>query len=129
VLLQIARALRREAHASGITGGQATILGFVDSNPELGMGDLAACLGVSAPALTRYVDRLVRGGLVTRVRATDDARKITLELTPKGLRTLRSVRSRRTAWLATRLDEIAPEDRDRIEAAIDSLQQLLDQPR
>ena len=60
VLLQLNRHLRREAHAEGITGGQAALLAQIRNDPELGIGGLAAREGVSAPAMTRYVDRLER---------------------------------------------------------------------
>jgi DNA-binding MarR family transcriptional regulator len=126
VLLHVARALRKEAHALGITGGQATLLGLAADDPEAGMSELAALVGVSPPALTRYVDRMELAGLVTRARSKQDARKVLIVLTPKGIRALRSIRSRRTAWLATRLDNLPPEEIGRIEGALEPLRHLLE---
>ena len=56
------RHLRREAHVEGITGGQAALLAQIRNHPELGVRDLAAREGVSAPAMTRYLDRWRRRG-------------------------------------------------------------------
>jgi DNA-binding MarR family transcriptional regulator len=127
VLLQLNRYLRREAHAEGITGGQATLLAQIRNDPELGVRDLAAREGVSAPALTRYLDRMERAGLVVRTRSLEDARRIRLALTPKGVRALRSIRRRRTAWLAERLQGLSPEELAAVDAAIDPLARLLEE--
>ena len=126
VLLQINRRLRREAHAEGITGGQAALLAQIRAYPEFGVRDLAAREGVSAPALTRYLDRMEKAGLVVRTRSPKDARRIRLALTPKGVRALRSVRRRRTAWLADRLEGLSPDELGAIDVAIEPLQRLVE---
>jgi DNA-binding MarR family transcriptional regulator len=126
VLLQINRYLRREAHAEGITGGQAALLAQIRSYPDLGVRELAAREGVSAPAMTRYIDRMEKAGLVVRARSAEDARRIKLALTPKGVRALRSVRRRRTAWLAERLQGLSPEELAAVDRAIEPLSRLLE---
>jgi DNA-binding MarR family transcriptional regulator len=127
VLLQINRHLRREAHAEGITGGQAALLAQIRAYPELGLRELAAREGVSAPAMTRYLDRMERAGLVVRTRSSEDARRVQLALTPKGMRALRSVRRRRTAWLAERLEGLSPEEIAAVGRAIEPLSKLLEE--
>jgi DNA-binding MarR family transcriptional regulator len=126
-LLQLNRYLRREAHAEGITGGQASLLAQIRTSPELGVRDLAAREGISAPAMTRYLDRMEKAGLVVRTRSLEDARRIKLALTPKGVRALRSVRSRRTAWLAERLQKLSPAELAAVGRAIEPLLRLVDE--
>jgi len=126
VLLQLARHLRREAHAEGITGGQASLLAQIRNDPELGIGGLAAREGVSAPAMTRYVDRLEKADLVVRTRSPEDARRIRLALTPKGVRALRSVRRRRTAWLAERLEGLSAAELTAVDRAIEPMLRLVE---
>jgi DNA-binding MarR family transcriptional regulator len=126
VLLHVNRHLRREAHAEGITGGQAALLAQIRAYPELGVRELAAREGVSAPAMTRYLDRLEKVDLVTRTRSAQDARKIRLALTPKGVRALRSVRRRRTAWLAERLQGLSPAELAAVDRAIEPLLRLVE---
>jgi DNA-binding MarR family transcriptional regulator len=125
-LLQLNRYLRREAHAEGITGGQAALLAQIRGHPELGVRDLAAREGVSPPAMTRYLDRMEKAGLIVRTRSLEDARRIRLALTPKGVRALRSVRSRRTAWLAERLQKLSPAELAAVDRAIEPLLRLVD---
>jgi DNA-binding MarR family transcriptional regulator len=125
-LLHLNRRLRRELAPLGITGGQATLLWSIRSHPEIGVRELAELEGVSAPAMSAYVDRLQAAGLVGRRRATGDRRRVELELTEEGLRILRSARSRRTAWLAARLRRLEPEELERVEAALPALEKLLE---
>ena len=126
VLLQLNRHLRREAHAEGITGGQASLLGQIRHAPSLGVRELAAREGVSAPAMTRYLDRMEKADLVVRTRSEEDARRIRLALTPKGVRALRGIRRRRTAWLAERLQGLSPTELAAVDAAIGPLGRLLE---
>jgi DNA-binding MarR family transcriptional regulator len=127
VLLMINRHLRREAHAEGITGGQAALLAQIRNHPQMGARELAAREGVSAPAMTRYLDRMEKAGLVVRARSEQDARRIKLALTPKGVRVLRSVRRRRTAWLAERLGGLSHPELRHLDEAIEPLSRLLEE--
>jgi DNA-binding MarR family transcriptional regulator len=124
VLLQLNRHLRREAHAEGITGGQASVLAQIRNDPKLGARELAERQGVSAPAMTRYLNRMEKADLVIRVRSEDDARRIRLVLTPKGVRALRSIRRRRTAWLAERLRGLPKAELHAVGRAIEALGRL-----
>jgi DNA-binding MarR family transcriptional regulator len=125
VLLMLNRHLRREAHAEGITGGQAALLAQIRNYPQLGVRELAAREGISAPSMTRYLDRLEKADLIVRSRSPEDGRRIRLALTPKGVRVLRSVRRRRTAWLAERLEGLDPAEQRAVAEAIEPLERLL----
>ena len=125
VLMRLARELRKETGEFGITGRQATLLWLVKGSPGLTLRALADEDRISPPALSGHVDRLERAGLLVRVRSTVDRRRVGLELTSDGERLLRSVRERRTAWLAERLDGLEQADLAKIEAAIGPLLQLL----
>ena len=125
VLLRLARELRREARAFGVTGGQAALLAAVERRGRIGLGELAAGEGVSAPAMSKHVDRLEQAGLVSRVPGSSgDRRRVDIELTVEGQRVLRRVRSHRTAWLAARLDQLGPSELATIDAAIEPLAAL-----
>ena len=126
-LLHLNRRLRKELGPLGITGGQAALLWSIRSHPGLGVRELAELEGVSAPALSAYVDRLQAAGLVGRRRATTDRRRVELEVTDAGERILRSARSRRTAWLAARLRRLDSEELERIEAALPAFEKLLEE--
>lgn len=125
-LLHLNRRLRKELAPLGITGGQAALLWSIRSHPSLGVRELAELEGVSAPAMSAYVDRLQAAGLVGRRRSTTDRRRVELEVTEEGERILRSARSRRTAWLAARLRQLDPEELERVEAALPAFEKLLE---
>src|SRR5689334_25243291 len=72
VLLRLNRHLRRELGPVGITGGQAALLHLIRTNPGIGVRGLATKEGVSAPAMSGYVDRLESAGLLRRVRSEED---------------------------------------------------------
>jgi DNA-binding MarR family transcriptional regulator len=125
VLLRVGRELRREARAVGISPEQVSLLVAIKYAPGTGIRDLAAHERISAPALTKHVDRLERDGLVVRTPSPSDGRRIGLALTDEGQRLLRRVRSRRTAWLATRLRGLDADELAAVEAAIEPLSRLL----
>ncbi len=127
IVLRVARELRKETEQFGVTSRQVTLLWLVKQSPGLTLRALAEAEAISAPALSGHIDRLERAGLLVRVRSAVDRRRVGLELTPEGERLLRSVRERRTAWLAERLNGLEPEAQRAIEEAIEPLRELLGQ--
>ena len=125
VLLRVGRELRREARELGISPEQVSLLVAIKYAPGIGVRELAAKERVSPPALSNHVDRLERDGLVSRTPSPSDRRRVGLTLTDEGQRVLRRVRSRRTAWLASRLGDLSPEELDAVEAAVEPLWHLL----
>ena len=126
VLLRLARELRREIHSLGVTGGQVSLLSQVKHNPGITASELAERERVSAPGMSGHLVRLEAANLIERKRATD-RRRIGLYLTSEGAKVLRSVRSKRTAWLSARLERLEPAERERIEDALDGLEKLMDE--
>ena len=125
VLLRLARGLRKETEQLGVTARQATLLWLVKRSPGLSLAELAAEEGISPPALSGYVDRLERAGLLERVRSSEDRRRVGLRLTDEGAQLMRRVRARRTTWLAERMRSLQPEELEAIDSALPSLRRLL----
>jgi DNA-binding MarR family transcriptional regulator len=125
-LLKLARELRRESHALGVTGGQVTLLIQIRRHRGLGVNDLAALERISPAAMSGHVDRLEKAGLVTRTPHESDRRKQVLALTDEAEGVLRSVKSRRTAWLAARLKTLGPEELRAVDEAVEPLFKLLE---
>lgn len=126
-LLKLVRELRRESHALGVTGGQVSLLFQISRNRGIGVRGLAALERMSPAAMSGYVDRLERAGLVHRTPDPKDRRRHGLSVTDEGERVLRSVKSRRTAWLAARLEHLSPEELEAIDAAVEPLLNLLEE--
>jgi DNA-binding MarR family transcriptional regulator len=125
VLLQLNRQLRREIHSLGVTGGQVSLLVQIKYRPGIGIRELAALERMSVPGMSKFISRLEEAGLVQRATVEGDQRRVGLTLTPSGQKVLRSVKSKRTAWLASRLRDLDPEELEAIDAAIEPLAHLL----
>jgi DNA-binding MarR family transcriptional regulator len=126
-LLKLARELRRESHALGVTGGQVSLLFQIQRHKGIGVRGLAALERMSPAAMSGYVDRLERAGLVRRTPDPKDRRRHGLFVTEEGDRVLRSVKSRRTAWLAARLEHLDPEELAAVDAAVEPLLSLIEE--
>jgi DNA-binding MarR family transcriptional regulator len=124
-LLRLTRELRREVHSLGVTGGQVSLLVTIKQHPGITARGLAERERVSAPAMSGHLGRLEEAKLIERTRG-GDRRRNELTLTEEGERVLRSVRKRRTAWLAARLDRLTEREREAVEAAIEPLEKLLE---
>jgi DNA-binding MarR family transcriptional regulator len=126
-LLRLARELRRESHALGVTGGQVSLLIQIHKNRGIGVRGLAALERISPASMSGYVDRLERAGLIARTPDPNDRRRHGLALTAEGERVLRSVKSRRTAWLAARLEHLSTDELAALDAAVEPLLALIEE--
>jgi DNA-binding MarR family transcriptional regulator len=124
-LLRLARELRREIHSVGVTGGQVALLIAVKYSPGIGVRELAAQERMSPAAISKAITKLEQQGLVERRELAGDRRRVGLHVSEQGHQVLRSVRSRRTIWLAERLKGLSDDDVRRVEAAIEPLEKLL----
>ena len=126
VLLKLNRELRREIHSLGVTGGQVGLLVQIKDRPGIGMRELASLERMSVPGMSKFITRLEEAGLVQRAPVEGDQRRVGLSLTVAGHKVLRSVKSKRTAWLSARLRQLEPEQLEAINAAIEPLVHLLE---
>jgi DNA-binding MarR family transcriptional regulator len=128
VLLKLNRELRREIHSLGVTGVQVSLLVQIKYAPGIGVRELASRERMSVPGMSKFVTRLEEAGLIERAPVAGDRRRVGLIVTPAGHRVLRSVKSKRTAWLADRLRHLDADELEAIDAAIEPLAHLLEEP-
>jgi DNA-binding MarR family transcriptional regulator len=124
-LLRLGRELRQERIA-GVSPHQVGLLIAIKYTPGVTVGQLATEERVSTAAMSKRVSRLERDGLVARTKSAADRRCVGLTLTEDGQRTLRRVRSRRTAWLASRLGALTPAELAAVGAAAGPLARLVE---
>jgi DNA-binding MarR family transcriptional regulator len=127
VLLKLNRELRREIHSLGVTGVQVSLLVQIKYAPGIGVRELASRERMSVPGMSKFVTRLEEAGLIERAPVAEDRRRVGLIVTPAGHRVLRSVKSKRTGWLADRLRLLDADELEAIDAAIEPLVHLLDE--
>lgn len=124
-ILRLSRILRQISDESlQLTNNQLSALGALQARGDQLMGALAAYEHVRPPSMTRTVNSLEELGLVTRVPGAEDRRQATVALTDRGREVLSADRRRRDAWLATRLKQLDPEEREALRAAIPVLLKL-----
>src|SRR4051794_15765900 len=109
VVARLARLLRQQDD-SGLGPTLTAALSTVAKHGPLTLGDLAARERVAPPTITKVVDKMEAAGYVERRQHTVDRRVSLVAVTELGTSTLAALRDRRTAWLRTRLEELAPGD-------------------
>lgn len=124
VVMRLARRLRQEAGA-GITLSQLSALATVERRGPLSLKELAEVERVTPPSMTRISTCLEERGLVVRGADAADRRVSRLAITNAGQLLLDQTRSRRDAYLATRLQAMTAEDHRAIEQALPILERLI----
>ncbi len=122
--IHLLRRLRTADQASGIGPAQLSALSVLVFGGPRSLGELAEAEQVRPATMSRIVSGLVGSGLV-RKRRTADRRRLRLAPTPKGLAALRRGRARRVTLLATAITTLRAEDRRRLAAAVDVLQDVV----
>jgi MarR family transcriptional regulator, organic hydroperoxide resistance regulator len=69
-----------------LSSHQASVLDHLDEIEPTALAALAAHMGVTASTMSITVERLVRGGYVSRIRDLNDTRRVQLRLTESGVR-------------------------------------------
>jgi DNA-binding MarR family transcriptional regulator len=111
-VMRLARRIRLERSSEDLSLNQLSVLGTLLRSGELTLGELAAIERVKPPSITRTVNCLVEAGLVARRPHATDGRQVIVELTDQAREVLAEDRRRRDLWLAQRLDELGPADRE-----------------
>lgn len=78
------RYVNREYAKYGLTVGQTFILFDLLDHDGTSVKDIADRVQVDSPAITGFVDRLIREELVERMVDQEDRRAMKIHLTPKG---------------------------------------------
>jgi DNA-binding MarR family transcriptional regulator len=92
-VLRAARTAIANADTVELTVPQFRTLHFVQEHPGTSLSATADFLGLTLPSVSKLVDHLVRRGMLARVDALDDRRRMILRITAKGDALLRSALS------------------------------------
>lgn len=122
-VLRLSRRLRQEA-VGEITPSQLSALTVVAKRGEVTLGELAAIERIAPPSMTRIAARLEDRGFVQRQVDPTDRRVARLVASETGLALLDTIRTRRDAYLASRLQEFTDEERNLLEAAVPLLERI-----
>jgi DNA-binding MarR family transcriptional regulator len=122
VLGHLMRRLRAE-HRFSLS--QGAVLGRIDREGTMSIGDLAIAERVRPQSMTQTVSDLEADGLIARCADASDRRRILVELTDQGRQTLEDDRRQREGWLARAISEdLTAEERKVLEQAVTLLRRL-----
>ncbi len=122
--MRLARRLRVERGSDDLTLSQLAALGSLELHGELTVGELAHIERVKPPSMTRIANSLFDAGLLVRRPHDTDGRQVVVDLTDAARELLIDNRRRRTAWLAMRLAELTPDEREVLRHAAPLLNRL-----
>ena len=123
-VMRLARRLRAERIATDLSLTQLAALGTLDRHGALTPRELADHEKVQPPSMTRVLAGLEERGLILRTPHETDGRQHLVSLTADAKALLREDRRRRDAWLAQRLAELTPEERELLRAAAPVIERL-----
>ena len=113
--------LLRQVGPRQLTFSQFKLLKLLALTDAQTIGDVAAFLGVSNPAASKAVDKLVRQGLLVRSEALADRRATELSLTDSSRRVLADYDAARNKKLAGVFRQFSPADLRRTSELLDQL--------
>ena len=126
---RLARRLRVERLGLGgtetvLSDIQLAALAALARHDSMTPGELAEHEKVQPPSMTRVIAVLEERGLVKREPHATDRRQVVLTATDEGRDVVQRVRRRREAWLAQRLQELSPDERQILSAAAPILEKI-----
>ena len=124
VIVRTARRLRQEAGVE-LSPSLAAALATVGRHGPLTPSELAARERIQRPTATRVLARLEELGLTARTPDPHDRRSSLVAATAEGQALLDELRTRKTAFLAERLERLEADERAVLDRATGILERML----
>ncbi|MCU1598362.1 MAG: hypothetical protein QOK08_1414 [Actinomycetota bacterium] len=122
----LSRRIRSMQSDETVTEGQRSVLFTLANNGPQTLGSLSEWERVTPPSMNRTINALVKAGLVTRVGAPDDGRKVTIDLSKEGREFIVLTRRKRDAWFTKQLARLTPEQRSIVDQSAKILREISD---
>ena len=124
---RLARLIRANAADDDVPESQRSVLFTLANDGPQSLRSLSEHERVTQPSMNRTVNALVSSGLVTRVTAEDDARKIAIDLSDAGRAFVDETRRRRDAWFTKQVAALTAGQRLVLAQATPILKELAEQ--
>src|SRR5262245_51845209 len=121
LVMRTIRAEMRSYRTPDLSVPQFRALAYLGRHPGASLSDVAEHIGLTLPSISKMIDRLVARELVARSNASQDRRRISLELTPLGLSTWQSAGRATRNHLAEQLSALSADERTVVIKAMHSL--------
>ena len=123
---RLARRIRSMQSDESVTEGQRSVLFALSNEGPQTLGSLSEHERVTPPSMNRTINALVAAGLVTRVGAVDDGRKVTIDLSDTGRTFIQDTKRKRDAWFTQQLAKLTEEQRSIIDQSAAILRGIAD---
>jgi DNA-binding MarR family transcriptional regulator len=123
---RLARRIRSMQSDDTVTEGQRSVLFTLSNNGAQTLGSLSERERVTPPSMNRTINALVKAGLVTRVGAEDDGRKVSIDLSLAGRAYIADTKRKRDAWFTKQLESLSPAQRLIVDQAAAILREIAD---
>jgi DNA-binding MarR family transcriptional regulator len=123
---RLARRIRSMQSDESVTEGQRSVLFALSNEGPQTLGSLSDHERVTPPSMNRTINALVVAGLVTRVGALDDGRKVTIDLSAAGRTFIQDTKRKRDAWFTQQLAKLTEEQRSIIDQSAAILKEIAD---
>ena len=124
LLMRLLRTKFREKRVADLSMAQFRTLAFIDAYHGASLSEVAGHIGLGLPSMSKLVDALVNGGLLTRDVHGRDRRRICLALTAEGKRRLDEAYQHTQSFFAEKFSTLTEDERTRIAGAINTLKDL-----
>lgn len=74
----------------GISGSQLWILHEINNSPDIGVSELSLKLHIHQSTCSLLIEKLVKKGLISKIRSAEDQRKICIKLNPSAKKILKN---------------------------------------
>jgi len=125
-VMRLSRRLRSQRADTSLTLTQLAALSTLRAKGPLTPGELAAYERVQPPSMTRVLATLEGAGLVARSKHATDGRQVIVQVTDTARALLDDEIRMREAWLAQRMNELNPQERDQLRMASAIIERLLE---
>lgn len=106
-----------------------TVLGHLQRQGAVSTNYLAAAERVRPQSMSITVQALEKAGLVRRRAHPTDRRQVLIEMTPKGVKTLKDIFAEREDWLtALILEKLSEDDRRDLRRGLALVQRIIGTP-
>jgi DNA-binding MarR family transcriptional regulator len=124
-IVRTARRLRQEA-GTDLSPSLTAALSTVERHGPLTPSEVATRERIQRPTVTRVLARLEEQGLIERMPDPRDGRSSLVTASRAGRDLLAELRTRKTAFLAHRIEGLEAEERATLARAADILERMLD---
>ena len=121
------RDFRRFMEGAGISHSQVGALMQLYCEEACGVSDIGEHLGISVPAASQLIDRLVQQGFLERIEYPADRRYKQVSLTSKGRQLVESGIEYRQKWMEQLTQALTPEEQEVISGALSLLNRAAQQ--